>query len=114
MSLSLGVRSEEIRIMRQLRQLTSTFRPVEKPITLAQSTTQNPEEVAQQKWLEEQERRRRHVEDKCHVDITTLEMALAKSTGSGYDFLDLAIVDEQHQVIYCAAPKVRMQINQFQ
>ena len=82
---------------------TNATRPDDGPSPDAQDVAEEMERV---KWHQVQDERKQLVTDNCKRDMMTLERALNRTSKSGYDFLDLALVDESHKIIYCAAPKV--------
>jgi hypothetical protein len=57
-------------------------------------------------WEEQQHNRRMHIRNHCPKSGSTLDEVLNQPHFSDYDFMDLAIVDEAHKLIYCGVPKV--------
>jgi hypothetical protein len=74
------------------------------------STTQQPTTTTTTKWRsaweELQHNRRMRIRNQCPKNGKTLDEVLNQPHFSDYDFMDLAIVDEAHKLIYCGVPKV--------
>ena len=71
--------------------------------TVAQTTTTPKWRSA---WEEQQHSRRMRIRNQCPKSGKTLDEVLNQPHFSDYDFMDLAIVDEAHKLIYCGVPKV--------
>jgi hypothetical protein len=68
--------------------------------------TKNPISERELQWLQRQEDRRRRMQDHCLHATPSLEQLLNPTERRVFDLLDLTIVDESHQLIYCYVPRV--------
>ena len=73
--------------------------------------TKNPISERELQWLQRQEDRRRGMQDHCLHAKPSLEQLLNPTERRVFDLLDLTIVDESHQLIYCYVPRVRFYFN---
>ena len=68
--------------------------------------TKDPVREREVQWLQRQEDRRKKMQDHCLHANPSLEQLLNPAERRLFDMLDLTIVDESHQLIYCYVPRV--------